>query len=67
LTLKIFVVADYFMHPSVSERHLRETLSDVLEDLEIRSFEWPFEIRKEPTPVDPEITESAGSPEEPNV
>jgi hypothetical protein len=38
-----------------------------LEDLEIRSFEWPFEIRKEPTPVDPEITESAGSPKEPNV
>ena len=62
--LKIFVVGDYFMLPSVFERYLRETLSDVVEDLEIRSLEWPFEIRKEPTPLDPEITEYAGSPEE---
>ncbi|MEM3607915.1 MAG: 2-hydroxyacid dehydrogenase [Candidatus Bathyarchaeia archaeon] len=62
--LRIFVVGDYFMLPSVFERHLRETLSGVVKDLEIRSIEWPFEIRKEPTPVDPEITEYAGSPED---
>lgn len=62
--MKIFVVGDYFMLPSVFEKHLRETLSNVVKDLEIRSVEWPFEIRKEPTPVDPEITEYAGSPEE---
>jgi len=64
LTLKIFVVGDYFIPPSVFERHLRETLSDVVEDLEIISLKWPFEIRREPTPVDLEITEYAGSSEE---
>lgn len=52
------------MLPKVFERHLRETLSEVVRDLEIRSVEWPFEIKKEPPPVDPEITEYAGSPEE---
>ncbi|MEM3677412.1 MAG: hypothetical protein QW176_04625 [Candidatus Bathyarchaeia archaeon] len=63
-TLRIFGVEDYFMLPSVFERHLCETLSGVVKDLEIRRIEWPFEIRKEPTPVDPEITEYAGSPVE---
>ncbi|MEM2123440.1 MAG: 2-hydroxyacid dehydrogenase [Candidatus Bathyarchaeia archaeon] len=50
------------MLPSIFENHLRETLSDIAGDLEIRSVEWPFELRKA-SPVDPEITEYAGSPD----
>lgn len=52
------------MVPTIFEEHLSKTLSKIDKNLEITNLAWPFEIRKEPPTVDPEITEYAGSAEE---
>lgn len=64
MALKILAVGDCFMRSAIFETHLYESLSNIDRNLEIRGVEWPFEIRKEPLRLDPEITEYAGSAEE---
>lgn len=62
--MRILIVGDFFMLPTVFKEHVCEHLNEIVSDLNFRLIDWDFSLYGKQKYPDVEVEEFAGSPEE---